>query len=107
MSKIKKSVYGFLRGSFLTDESAFKNWRIIIFVVGLLLIMISSAHKSDQKVIKIAELNKLKRELRAEYIDIGTILMRMKSNVREKAISRGLKPSETPPKKIKVTYKNN
>jgi hypothetical protein len=109
MSKIKKSVYGFLRGSFLTDESAFKNWRIIIFVVGLLLIMISSAHKSDQKVIKIAELNKLKRELRAEYIDIGTILMRMKmeSNVREKAISRGLKPSETPPKKIKVTYKKN
>jgi hypothetical protein len=109
MSKIKKSVYGFLRGSFLTDESAFKNWRIIIFVVGLLLIMISSAHKSDKKVIKIAELNKLKRELRAEYIDIGTILMRMKmeSSVREKAVSRGLKPSETPPKKIKVTYKNN
>jgi len=109
MSKIKKSVYGFLRGSFLTDEAAFKNWRIIIFVVGLLLIMISSAHKSDKKVIKIAELNKLKRELRAEYIDIGTILMRMKmeSSIREKAISRGLKPSETPPKKIKVTYKNN
>jgi hypothetical protein len=109
MSKIKKSVYGFLRGSFLTDESAFKNWRIIIFVVGLLLIMISSAHKSDKKVIKIGDLNKLKRELRAEYIDIGTILMRMKmeSNVREKAMSRGLKPLETPPKKIKVTYKNN
>jgi len=109
MSKIKKGIYGFLRGSFLTDESAFKNWRIIIFVVGLLLIMISSAHKSDKKVIKIAELNKLKRELRAEYIDIGTILMRMKmeSSIREKAISRGLKPSETPPKKIKVTYKNN
>ena len=109
MSKIKKSVYGFLRGSFLTDEAAFKNWRIIIYVVGLLLIMISSAHKSDQKVIKIAELNKLKRELRAEYIDIGTILMRMKmeSSVRGKAISRGLKPSETPPKKIKVTYKDN
>ena len=53
MSKLKKGVYGFLRGSFLTDESAFKNWRIIIFVVGLLLIMISSSHKSDKKVIKI------------------------------------------------------
>ena len=73
MSKVKKRVYGFLRGSFLTDESAFKNWRIIIFVVGLLLVMIYSSHKSDQKVIKIAELNKLKRELRAEYIDTGTI----------------------------------
>ncbi|MFT7442769.1 MAG: hypothetical protein ACI9Q3_001146, partial [Maribacter sp.] len=78
MSKIKKGVYGFLRGSFLTDESAFKNWRIIIFVVGLLLIMISSAHNSDRKVIAISELNKLKRELRAEYVDTGTILIRMK-----------------------------
>jgi hypothetical protein len=31
----------------------------------------------------------------------------MESSIREKAISRGLKPSETPPKKIKVTYKDN
>ena len=109
MSRIKKSVYGFLRGSFLTDESAFKNWRIIIFVVGLLLVMISSSHKADKKVIKISELNKLKRELRAEYVDTGTILMRMKmeSSIREKAKFRGLKPSKTPPKKIKVTLKNN
>lgn len=109
MSKIKKGVYGFLRGSFLTDESAFKNWRIIIFVVGLLLVMIYSSHDAEKKVYKISQLNKLKRELRAEYVDTGTILMRMKmeSSIREKAKFRGLKPSETPPKKIKVTYKND
>ena len=109
MSKIKKGVYGFLRGSFLTDESAFKNWRIIIFVVGLLLVMISSSHKADREVIKISELNKLKRELRAEYLDTSTILMRMKmeSSIREKAKYRGLEPSQSPPKKIKVTYKND
>mgnify|MGYP005989523447 CR=1 FL=1 len=108
MSKVKKGVYGFLRGSFLTDESALKNWRIIFFVVALLLIMISSAHNADKKVIKIAELNKKKRELRAEYVDTGTILMRMKmeSNIREKAKARGLGPSKNPPKKIKVTYKD-
>jgi hypothetical protein len=106
MSKIKKRVYSFLRGSFLTDESAFKNWRIIVFLVALGLITISSAHNSDRKVIEISELNKLKRELRAEYIDTGTILMRMKmeSNIREKAKLRGLKPSLIPPKKIRVTY---
>ena len=105
MSKVKKGVYDFLRGSFLTDESAFKNWRIIIFVVILLLVMISSAHRADKKVITISELNKKKRELRAEYVDTGTILMRMKmeSNIRAKAKERGLKPSLTPPKKIKVT----
>ena len=106
MSKVKKGVYDFLRGSFLTDESAFKNWRIILFVVALLLIIISSAHNADKKVIKISELNKRKRELRAEYVDTGTILMRMKmeSSIREKAKARGLKPSKIPPKKIKVTH---
>lgn len=109
MSKLKKNVYGFLRGSFLTDESAFKNWRIIIFVVGLLLVMIYSSHDAEKKVYNISQLNKLKRELRAEYIDTGTILMRMKmeSSIRKKAKFRGLKPSETPPKKIKVTYKKD
>ena len=108
MSKVKKGVYDILRGSFLTDESAFKNWRIIIFVVVLLLIMITSAHNADKKVIKISELNKRKRELRAEYVDTGTILMRMKmeSSIREKAKARGLQPSEAPPKKTKVTYKD-
>ena len=108
MSKVKKGVYDFLRGSFLTDESAFKNWRIIIFVVVLLLIMITSAHKADKKVIRISELNKEKRELRAEYVDTGTILMRMKmeSNIREKAKIRGLQPLKSPPKKIKVTIKD-
>lgn len=108
MTKVKKGVYDFLRGSFLTDESAFKNWRIIIFVVVLMLIMIYSAHSSEKKVFQIYELNKKKRELRAEYVDTGTILMRMKmeSSIREKAKSRGLKPSENPPKKIKVTYKD-
>lgn len=108
MAQVKRGVYAFLRGSFLTDDAAFRNWRIIIFVVTLLLIMISSAHSADKKVIEIAELNKLKRELRAEYVDTGTILMRMKmeSSIREKAKARGLKPSETPPKKIKVTYKD-
>ena len=108
MSKAKKGIYDFLRGSFLTDESAFRNWRIIIFVVGLLLIMITSAHRADKKVIRISELNKKKRELRAEYVDTGTILMRMKmeSNIREKAKARGLEPLQSPPKKIKVTIKD-
>ena len=108
MSKVKKGVYGLLRGSFLTDESAFRNWRIIIFVVVLLLIMITSGHKADKKVIQISELNNKKRALRAEYVDTGTILMRMKmeSSVREKAEKRGLKSLLSPPQKIKVTIKN-
>ncbi|PQJ72055.1 MULTISPECIES: FtsL-like putative cell division protein [Polaribacter] len=108
MSKVKKGVYDFLRGSFLTDDAAFRNWRIILFVVGLLLIMITSAHKADKKVIQISKLNKKKRELRAVYVDTGTILMRMKmeSSIREKAKARGLAPLKSPPNKIKVTIKD-
>ena len=109
MSKVKKNVYDILRGSFLTDESAFKNWRIIIFIVVLLLIMISSAHRADEKVVKISELNKKKRELHAEYVDTGTILTRMKmeSSIRKKVKSSGLAPAKTPPQKIKVTIKED
>lgn len=105
---MKKGIYAFLKGSFLTDESATQNWKIILFVVFLLLIMITSAHNADKKVIKIADLNKKKRELRAEYVDTGTILMRMKmeSNIREKAKARGLVPLENPPQKIVVTKKD-
>ena len=107
MAKVKKSIYGFLKGSFLTDESAFKNWRIIIYVVGLMLIMIYSAHSADKKIFEIAELNQLKRELREVHHDRETFLMRMKmeSNIREEVKKIGLQQSETPPKKIKVTTK--
>ncbi len=107
MSKVKKGIYGALRGSFLTDETSFKNWRIILFVVALLLIMISSSHSVYKKSIKISELNKKKRSLTAEYVDTKTTLMQMQmeSSVREQAEKIGLVPSEDPPKKIKVIVK--
>ena len=104
MLKVKKSLYELLKGGFLIDESSFKNWRMMFFIVALLLIMISSAHSTDKKVIEISKLNKQKRELRAEYIDTQTTLMRMKmeSNIRQRAKMMGLQPSKTPPKRIKV-----
>ena len=104
MLKVKESLYELLKGGFLIDESSFKNWRMMFFIVALLLIMISSAHSTDKKVIEISKLNKQKRELRAEYIDTQTTLMRMKmeSNIRQKAKKMGLHPSDTPPNRIKV-----
>lgn len=106
MLNVKSNIYGFLRGSFLTDESSFKNWRVLIFVVLLLLLMIYSSHSADAKVVQIAELNKKKRELRAEDIDTSTELMRIKleSSIRDKVKSKGLSPAKRPPQKIKVTY---
>lgn len=102
-----KDVYGLLRGSFLTDDTSLKNWRIILFVVLLLLMMIWSAHSVQEKAVKVAELKKEKKELRAEHIDTSTILMRMRleSSVRSKVNKMGLAPAKTPPQKIKVTQK--
>lgn len=107
MTKVKKNIYGVLRGSFLTDEKASKNWKILVFVVLLLLIMISSSHRADEKVLLISELNKEKRELRAEYVDTKTALAKMKleSTVRKRVKHKGLAPAKIPPQKIKVIIK--
>lgn len=101
--------YDVLKGGFLVDEGAFKNWRIIIFIVFLLLLMISSAHRIDRKVMEISSMNKEMKKLKSLYIDSGTYLTRMKmeSSVREKLKERGLASPKTPPIKIKVTSKLN
>lgn len=99
--------YNILKGDFLTDDDAFKNWRIILFVVFLFLCMISSAHKADQKVMKIDRMNKKVKMLKSLYIDSGTTLTRMKmeSTVRSKVKEKGLGASKNPPTKITVIEK--
>ncbi|MBE7628686.1 FtsL-like putative cell division protein [Tenacibaculum piscium] len=107
MLKVKKGLYDVLRGKFLTDEDSFKNWRILVFIVVLLLIVISSSHSLDAKVVKISVLNKKKSELRAEDFDTSTELtkMRLESSIRAKVKDKGLFPARKPPQKIKVTTK--
>ena len=104
MNKVKKTIYGFLRGSFLVNENSFRNWRFILFVVVLMLVMIGSSHSSDKKVMQIAKLNKEIKELRAEFVDTRSIAMRTKleSTIKKSGENIGLKPSETPPQVIKV-----
>jgi len=100
-------IYDVLKGSFLVNEGAFKNWRIILFIVFLLLFMISSSHNADRKVMEIAKMNTQMKKMKSLYIDSGTLLTRMKmeSSVREKVGQKGLKPSKIPPIKIKVISK--
>ena len=109
MSKFKQNIYDVLKGKVLVSEDAFKNWRIIIFVVVLLLFMISRSHSTDEKVLKIAKLNKEILELKAEFVDTRTKVMRLEleSAVQKKVAERGLLPSQNPPKKIKVVKKVN
>ena len=107
MSKFKQGIYNALKGKILVSKDAFKNWRIIIYVVMLLLFMISRSHSTDKKVLKIAKLNAEIRELKAEFIDTRTKVMRLEleSSVQKKVAERGLLPSENPPRKIKVVQK--
>ncbi len=107
MSKFKQNIYDILKGKFLVSEDAFRNWRIIIFVVMLLLFMISRSHSTDKKVLKIAKLNNEILELKAEFVDTRTKVMRLEleSAIQRKVVERGLLPSENPPKKIRVVKK--
>lgn len=107
MSTIKSNIYNLLKGKFLISEDSFKNWRFILFIVGLMLLMIASAHSSDKKVMEIAKLNNEIKELRAEFLDMRSISMKMKleSTIRKKVVDLGIVPSENPPQVIKVISK--
>lgn len=104
MSKVKTSIYNLLKGQFLVSENALHNWRFIIFIVVLMLLMIGSSHSIDKKVMEIAALNKELKELKAEFVDARSIAMtmRLESTVRKKVRDFGLKPSEVPPQVIEV-----
>lgn len=105
---MKKSINSILRGKFLISDNSFKNWRLILFLSFLAVIMIASSHSADRKVYKIAKLNEDVKELRSAFVEGRSKLMKLKmeSSVIKKLADKGLSPSEIPPKKIKVTTKN-
>jgi len=104
---MKKNIYSLLRGTFLVSDDSFKNWRIILFISALAIIMIASSHSADKKVHEIARLNNQVKELRSEFYDARTKLMdlKMESTVVSKMKKKGIIPSATPPQKIKVKMK--
>ena len=86
------------------SDDAFKNWRMIIYVSILAIIMIGSSHSADKKVHEIARLNNEAKELRSAFMDGRKKLMQLKmeSAVIRKMSEKQLKPSVIPPKKIIV-----
>ncbi len=108
MSKTKQTLYNILKGKFLVDEDAKKNWGFIIFLTVLALLMITSSHQIDKKVQKISILNNEKRELRSKFVATKSDLMklRMESSISKKLSERGLFISQTPPQKIEVKVYN-
>ena len=109
MTKAKQSIFKFLKGEYFLNEDTFKNWRMVFFIVFLLMLMVRSGHITDEKVLEIAKLSKQERELRAEYIAYRSKAMRLKleSNVVLKVKEMGLKPSDKPTQIIKeIKIKN-
>lgn len=106
---MKNKIYNILKGKFLINEDAFKNWKFIIFLSLLALIMISSAHSADRKVHQIAKLNNEVKELRSEFVDMRSKLMKVKmeSKVVAQMGKKGLNPSTNPPQKIIIAHKED
>lgn len=104
---MKQKFNDILKGKFLVDEESFKNWRMIIFLSVLALIMIASSHRADEKVHEIAQLKTDVLELRSEYVAARLELRKLKmlSAVTDKVASQAIAPSDAPPKKIKVKSK--
>ncbi|TYA53151.1 FtsL-like putative cell division protein [Formosa maritima] len=105
---MKKGILNILKGKFLVNDDAFKNWRMIFFISSLALIMIASSHSADKKVHKIARLNNEAKDLRSAFVDGRKKLMELKkeSMVELKMKEKGLILSEIPPTKIKVKSQN-
>ncbi|MBA3985922.1 MAG: S-adenosyl-methyltransferase [Flavobacteriales bacterium] len=101
---MREKIYHILRGKFLISEDAFKNWKFIIFLSLLALVMISSSHSAERKVHEIAKINTQVKELRSEFVDVRSRLMKVKmeSKVIASLVGQGLKPSNNPPKKIRI-----
>ena len=101
---MKHGLYGILKARFLLDEDAIKNWRFIVFIILLAIVMIANTQSYEQKVFRIAELTNEVKELRSEFVDRRSELMKLKmeSTVAQKMEARQLKPSTVPPVKIKV-----
>ena len=99
-----KKLLSILRMEFLVNDYAFKNWRVILFLSLLSLIMIASGHAADRKIFPIAQLNDDLKMLKSEFVEQRTALMnlKMETKIMKELGPLGIGPAKTPPIKIVV-----
>ena len=87
---MKNGVYGILKARFLIEDDSIKNWRFIVFLIVLAIIMIANTQSFEKKVYKINELTNQVKELRSEFVDRRSELMKLKmeSTVSEKMVEK-------------------
>lgn len=81
-----------------------RNWRFIIFLILIAILMIGNAHNYEQKIFRINELEHEVKELRSVFVDKRSELMelKMESTISRKMEEKQILPSQIPPRKIKV-----
>lgn len=101
---MKGGIYNILKARFLVNEDANRNWRFIVFIIVLAIIMIANTNRYERKIFKIKALEEEVKELRSEFVDRRSELMELKleSTIEKKMIEKGIFPSSIPPVKIKV-----
>jgi len=101
---MKGGVYSLLKAKYLVDDGSMKNWRFIVFLILIAMVMIANSHNYEQKLYRITALESEIKSLRAEFVDRRSELMelKMESTVAAKMEPRGIVPSPVPPKKIVV-----
>lgn len=101
---MKQTIYDILKGKFLISDDAMKNWRMLLFLSALAIVMIASSHLAERKVHDIAKKNNEVRELRTQFVDGRTELMQLKmeSYVIGRMAKKEIKPANEPPQKIIV-----
>lgn len=92
----------FLNIEFLVKDDALKNWRMLLFLSLLALIVIASGHSADKKIYEIARLNAEIKEVKSEFVETRAALMRLKMETRvtHKLADRGVGPATAPPIKL-------
>jgi hypothetical protein len=101
---MKNGVYDILKARFLIEDDSIKNWRFIVFLIVLAIIMIANTQNFEKKVFTIIEMTNEVKELRSEFVDRRSELMKLKmeSTVAEKMKAKQIFSSTVPPTKIKV-----
>ena len=102
--KGESGVYSLLKAKYLIDQGSMKNWRFIVFLIVVCILMIANTHNYEQKIYRISDLKSEIKELRSTFVDRRSELMglKMESTVAGKMEEREIFPSTVPPKKIEV-----
>lgn len=93
----------FLNLEFLIKDDALKNWRMLLFLSLLALVIIASGHSADKKIYTIAQLNAEIKEVKSEFVETRSTLMRLKmeSRVVGRLSKKGVGPATAPPIRLK------